>query len=187
MKFTLTLHKINGIFTWISLNTNIMWTIHVNCSHEICVKWTSHEITFMSCGVHVKLDKHELNGKIFAYLYEITLFCPIHTFTLNCLAKTHYLSNKVHHTPERQEIYQEDFYLLYDTILWKHLLWLWSKFVVILLQIENLLSNIGGTLGLWIGMSVISIGEVVELLLILCRTARKNKSKRYVTRPVVKD
>ena len=42
-------------------------------------------------------------------------------------------------------------------------------------QIENLMSDIGGQLGLWIGVSVITIAEMLKLLLdilhVLCRKA----------------
>ncbi|CAG2254625.1 unnamed protein product [Mytilus edulis] len=40
---------------------------------------------------------------------------------------------------------------------------------------ENFLSNIGGTLGLWIGMSLISIGELVELGFFLLRSMARQK------------
>ncbi|VDH93837.1 Hypothetical predicted protein [Mytilus galloprovincialis] len=44
-----------------------------------------------------------------------------------------------------------------------------------LIQFENFLSNIGGTLGLWIGMSLISIGELVELGFFLLRSMARQK------------
>ncbi|XP_063411658.1 degenerin-like protein unc-105 [Mytilus trossulus] len=41
---------------------------------------------------------------------------------------------------------------------------------------ENFLSNIGGLLGLWIGMSAISIGELLELCFFLLRSmTRRNR------------
>ncbi|VDI27689.1 Hypothetical predicted protein [Mytilus galloprovincialis] len=44
---------------------------------------------------------------------------------------------------------------------------------VSLSQFENFLSNIGGLLGLWIGMSAISIGELLELCFFLLRSMTK--------------
>ena len=42
-----------------------------------------------------------------------------------------------------------------------------------LLQLENMLGDIGGQLGLWVGISVITVAEILELLLnivmLLCR------------------
>ena len=54
-------------------------------------------------------------------------------------------------------------------------------------QIENLLGDLGGQLGLWLGLTVISVWEIVEyiglLLRCLCCTARKSdrngKSRAY--------
>ncbi|VDH93835.1 Hypothetical predicted protein [Mytilus galloprovincialis] len=40
---------------------------------------------------------------------------------------------------------------------------------------ENFLSNIGGSLGLWIGMSLISIGELVELGFFLLKSMARQK------------
>ncbi|XP_063401901.1 amiloride-sensitive sodium channel subunit alpha-like [Mytilus trossulus] len=40
---------------------------------------------------------------------------------------------------------------------------------------ESFLSNIGGSLGLWIGMSAISIGELLELCFFLLRSMKRHK------------
>ncbi|CAG2229441.1 ENACB [Mytilus edulis] len=44
-----------------------------------------------------------------------------------------------------------------------------------LIQFESFLSNIGGSLGLWIGMSAISIGELLELCFFLLRSMKRHK------------
>ncbi|CAC5411478.1 unnamed protein product [Mytilus coruscus] len=46
---------------------------------------------------------------------------------------------------------------------------------VSLVKFESFLSNIGGSLGLWIGMSAISIGELLELCLFLLRSMARHK------------
>ena len=38
------------------------------------------------------------------------------------------------------------------------------------LQLVNFVSDLGGSLGLWIGMSVLSFAEIFELLLLICLT-----------------
>ncbi|XP_063404327.1 amiloride-sensitive sodium channel subunit beta-like [Mytilus trossulus] len=46
------------------------------------------------------------------------------------------------------------------------------------INFENFLSNIGGALGLWIGMSAISFGELLELCFFLMRNMmRRNRAK----------
>ncbi|CAC5415553.1 SCNN1A [Mytilus coruscus] len=44
-----------------------------------------------------------------------------------------------------------------------------------LVQFESFLSNIGGSFGLWIGMSAISIGELLELCFLLLRSMRRRE------------
>lgn len=43
----------------------------------------------------------------------------------------------------------------------------YNKRLVILLQLVNFVSDLGGSLGLWIGMSVLSFAEVLELILLI--------------------
>ncbi|XP_076106196.1 degenerin-like protein asic-2 [Mytilus galloprovincialis] len=45
---------------------------------------------------------------------------------------------------------------------------------------ENFFSDIGGQLGLWVGMSVLSIMEVVELIILLCIWCGSRDSKTDV-------
>jgi len=46
-----------------------------------------------------------------------------------------------------------------------------------ILQLANFVSDLGGSLGLWIGMSVLSFAEIFELLLLVClRVGRKLKN-----------
>ena len=42
-----------------------------------------------------------------------------------------------------------------------------KRLVRFLLQLANFVSDIGGSLGLWIGMSVLSFAEVLELILLI--------------------
>ena len=42
------------------------------------------------------------------------------------------------------------------------------------------MSDLGGSLGLWIGMSVLSFAEIIELLLLACYTLGR-KFKRRMT------
>lgn len=54
----------------------------------------------------------------------------------------------------------------------------------LLFQIENFLSDIGGQLGLWLGVSILSGAEVVELLammLIYLITGKNNKNNSSTT------
>jgi len=37
-------------------------------------------------------------------------------------------------------------------------------------ELVNFVSDLGGSLGLWIGMSVLSFAEIFELLLLICLT-----------------
>ena len=50
--------------------------------------------------------------------------------------------------------------------------------VVIFLQEVNLLADIGGQLGLWIGISVLTCCEFLELLLLLGQTAMKRMAAK---------
>ena len=47
------------------------------------------------------------------------------------------------------------------------------------------MSDLGGSLGLWIGMSVLSFAEIIELILLTCYTLGK-KFKRRITSGKVK-
>lgn len=47
-------------------------------------------------------------------------------------------------------------------------------------QLANFVSDLGGSLGLWIGMSVLSFAEIVELLMLTCY-ALGRKFKRRIT------
>ena len=48
------------------------------------------------------------------------------------------------------------------------------------LQLANFVSDLGGSLGFWIGMSVLSFVEILELLLLTCYTLGK-KFKQRIT------
>ncbi|CAC5419305.1 unnamed protein product [Mytilus coruscus] len=49
------------------------------------------------------------------------------------------------------------------------------------LKIENFWSDIGGSLGLWVGMSVISLGEILELVILILRFIRKRSIRLLST------
>ena len=49
-----------------------------------------------------------------------------------------------------------------------------------ILQLANFVSDLGGSLGFWIGMSVLSFVEILELLLLTCYTLGK-KFKQRIT------
>lgn len=50
----------------------------------------------------------------------------------------------------------------------------------VIFQLANFVADLGGSLGFWIGMSVMSFVEILELLLLTCYTLGK-KFKRRIT------
>ncbi|KAJ7385389.1 ligand-gated sodium channel [Desmophyllum pertusum] len=45
-------------------------------------------------------------------------------------------------------------------------------------ELANFVSDLGGTLGLWIGMSVLSFAEIFEFLLLMCYTLARKLKRR---------
>lgn len=52
----------------------------------------------------------------------------------------------------------------------------------IISQLANFVSDLGGSLGLWIGMSVLSFAEIFELLVLICLRMAKKLKKRKNTK-----
>ena len=50
-----------------------------------------------------------------------------------------------------------------------------------ILQLAAFVSDLGGSLGLWIGMSVLSFAEIFELLVLMCLSLGKKLKKRKNT------
>ena len=53
-------------------------------------------------------------------------------------------------------------------------------------DISQLVSDIGGQLGVWIGLSVITAAEVVELVIMIAGRCTKRKRQRYRQRSTKK-
>lgn len=51
------------------------------------------------------------------------------------------------------------------------------------LQIEDFVSDIGGQLGLWIGFSVLTAAEFLELIMLLCHLVIKKCSSKKTAEP----
>ena len=58
----------------------------------------------------------------------------------------------------------------------------WDFNIIKSFQLETLLGDIGGQLGLWIGISVISVAEFGELLISLCVVAARKSRDRNKTK-----
>ena len=48
-------------------------------------------------------------------------------------------------------------------------------------QLPNFMSDLGGSLGLWIGMSVLSFAEILELMLLTCYSLGKKFKRRIMS------